>query len=197
MINASPPTRRRGAELEQALIRAAADELLSRGYAGFTIEQVARRAGTNKNTLYRRWPNRIALAFAAYQHLAAESLTLPDTGDLREDILTLLRGANQHWASPLGTVIRGLLTDAVTDPGLLHQIQARVTASGADLFLPLLARGVTRGEVRPEALRPRVAGAAIALLRHEYVTRGVSEVTETVLAEIVDEVYLPLIQVLH
>ncbi len=161
------------------------------------MELVARRAGTNKNTLYRRWPNRTALAFAAYQHLAAERFTLPDTGHLRDDLLTLLRGANQHWASPLGSVIRGVLADAANDPDLLHQVQTRAAASGADLFMPLLERGVARGEVRPEALRPRVAEVAIALLRHEFLTRGAAEVTETTLAEIVDEVYLPLIQVVR
>lgn len=158
------------------------------------MEEVARRAGTNKNTLYRRWPNRTALAFAAYQHLTVKHFTLPDTGDLREDILAILRGANQHWGSPLGAVIRSLLADAADNPDLLRQVIAHAAASGADLFVPLLKRAVTRGEARPEALQPRIAGVAIALLRHEYITSGISEVPDAVLTEIVDQVYLPLVQ---
>jgi AcrR family transcriptional regulator len=191
-----PPTikRRRGAVLEQAILRAAADELLVTGYAGFTMDQVARRAGTNKNALYRRWPSRAALAFAAYGLLTAEQFTPPDTGDLREDILAVLRAANRHWASPLGEVLRGLLADLPENPDMLRQVQARGAEGSASLMTPVLERAVARGEARLEALRPRVAGVALALLRHDYFLRGVPEVPDTTLVEIVDEVYLPLIR---
>src|SRR5262249_46134400 len=63
-------TRRRGAALDAAIRRAAADELAASGYAGLTMEKVASRAGTNKNALYRRWPNRLALGIAAYRQLS-------------------------------------------------------------------------------------------------------------------------------
>ena len=88
------PTRRRGAALEQAILRAAMDELTETGYAGLTMERVARRAGTNKNAIYRRWPNRAALGIAAYQQFTVAGSPLPDTGELRGDALELLRLAN-------------------------------------------------------------------------------------------------------
>src|SRR5262245_41424669 len=88
-------TRRRGAALDEAILRAAADELTASGYGGLTMEKVASRAGTNKNAIYRRWPNRLALGVAAYRHLA-RAVPLPDTGTLRDDALELLRRANHH-----------------------------------------------------------------------------------------------------
>ncbi|PYE53182.1 TetR/AcrR family transcriptional regulator [Deinococcus yavapaiensis] len=187
-----PTTRRRGAALEGAILRAAADELLARGYPDFTMDRVARRAGTNKNALYRRWPHRVALALAAYRLLAVEHYTPPDTGDLREDILAVLRGANRHWASPLGEVLRGLLSENA--PEVLAEMHGQGAGGSAALFLPVLERAVARGEVRPDALKPRVAGVALALLRHEYLTRGVTEIPDAVLVEIVDDVYLPLVR---
>ena len=84
------PTRRRGAELEQAILRAAVEELAEAGYAGLTMDRVARRAGTNKNAIYRRWPNRAALGLAAYRRLVVADQELPDTGELRGDVLELL-----------------------------------------------------------------------------------------------------------
>jgi AcrR family transcriptional regulator len=45
-------------ELERAILRAAGDELVESGYARLTMDRVARRAGTNKNAIYRRWPSR-------------------------------------------------------------------------------------------------------------------------------------------
>src|SRR3954447_10880367 len=92
------PTRRRGAALEAAILRAAADELRDAGYVGLTMDRVARRAGTNKNAIYRRWPNRAALGLAAYRQLVATDRQIPDTGELRGDALALLRGANRHWS---------------------------------------------------------------------------------------------------
>jgi Bacterial regulatory proteins, tetR family len=44
-------TRRRGAALEEAILRAAVDELTESGYAGLTMDKVASRAGTNKNSI--------------------------------------------------------------------------------------------------------------------------------------------------
>src|SRR5690606_9634111 len=99
--------RRRGAELEQAILRAAAAELQEVGYARLTMDRVAKRAGTNKNAIYRRWPSRAELGVAAYRQLVRDTMELPDTGSLREDALTILRVANRHWSSPLGEVLRG------------------------------------------------------------------------------------------
>jgi AcrR family transcriptional regulator len=188
------PARRRGAELEQAILRAAAEELTESGYAGMTMDRVARRAGTNKNTIYRRWPNRAALGIAAYRQLAADTTRAPDTGELRGDVLELLRGANRTWSSPLGGILRALLAGARDDPELLAQIQESSADAGSGVWQTVLARAVARGEARPEALHPRVATVAVVLLRNEYVTRGHPAVPDHVLVEIVDEVYLPLVR---
>src|SRR5262252_3670158 len=188
------PARRRGAKLEQAILRAAAEELTESGYAGMTMDRVARRARTNKNTIYRRWPNRAALGIAAYRQLATATLQLPDTGELRGDVLELLRSANRTWSSPIGGILRALLAGARDDPQLLAQIQENSADAGSAAWLMILARAVARGEAPPEALHPRVATVPVALLRNEYVTRGYPSVPDSVIVEIVDQVYLPLVR---
>jgi AcrR family transcriptional regulator len=190
----SGPTRRRGAELERAIVQAALDELAESGYAGLTMDRVARRAGTNKNAIYRRWPNRAALGLAAYRQLVVADQELPDTGELRGDVLELLRRANRHWSSPAGDILRGLLGSARDDPQLLAQLREQTADAGSGAWLAVLGRAVARGEVAPEALHPRVATVAVVLLRNEYITRGTPAVPDSVLVEIVDEVYLPLLR---
>ncbi len=187
-------SRRRGAALEQAILRAAIDELAESGYAGLTMDRVAQRAGTNKNAIYRRWPSRAALGVAAYRALATGDQPLPDTGTLRGDALELLRRANRSWASPAGQLRRSLLAGVADDPELLALIQERVGDAGSAVWLTVLGRAVARGEARPEALHPRVATVAVVLLRNEYVSRGVPTAPDDVLVEIVDEVYLPLVR---
>ncbi|WP_433614300.1 TetR/AcrR family transcriptional regulator [Dactylosporangium sp. CA-139114] len=188
-------TRRRGAELEQAILRAAADELRESGYAGMTMDRVAARAGTNKNAIYRRWPHRAALGVAAYRHLTDAVMPNPDTGTLRGDALEMLRRANETWSSPHGTILRGLLAAAADDPALLDLMRERSGAATMDrVWLAMLERAVARDEAPPAAAHPRVATTPMMLLRAEYAMRGIPTVPDEVLVEIVDEVFLPLVR---
>ncbi|MFD5191702.1 TetR/AcrR family transcriptional regulator [Streptomyces sp. NPDC058357] len=188
-------TRRRGAALEDAILRAAAEELRTAGYASMTMDRVARRAGTNKNAIYRRWPARAALGVAAYCHLADAELRVPDTGTLRGDALALLRAANATWSSPQGAVLRDLLAAAADDPGLLTLLREQAGGSSTDAaWLTLIERAVARGEAAAGAAHPRVASVPMTLLRGEYAVRGLPEVPDEVLTEIVDEVFLPLVR---
>jgi AcrR family transcriptional regulator len=185
--------RRRGAVLEQAILRAAADELTESGYAGLTMDRVARRAGTNKNALYRRWPNRAALGVAAYQQLVETRLGPPDTGSLREDVLAVLRQMNEDVTTPRADLVRGLMASAAEDPELFAELQKMVGDGGSALWLTILGRAVERGEASPDSLHPRLATVAVTLLRNEYLT-GLSPVPDDVIVEIVDRVYLPLVR---
>ncbi|GGT09101.1 TetR/AcrR family transcriptional regulator [Nonomuraea spiralis] len=193
MTEAGGRTRRRGATLEEAILRAAADELTASGYAGLTMDKVAARAGTNKNAIYRRWPNRLALGIAAYKRLAT-TVSPPDTGELRGDVLELLRRANRYWSSPLGAILRDLLAAAGGATEFLAQLQEESDDGVAAPWLAVLERAVSRGEAAPESLRPRVATVAIVLLRNEFVVRGAPSAPDDVLVEIVDEVFLPLVR---
>ena len=60
--------RRRGEELEAALLDAAWEELVEVGFAKMTMESVAARARTGVAVLYRRWTGKDDLAIAAIAH---------------------------------------------------------------------------------------------------------------------------------
>jgi hypothetical protein len=80
-------------------------------------------------------------------------------------------------------------------PELLAELRDPAAGGGAyeTAWLTPLGRAVAHGEAAPAALHPRVAFAPTALLRNEYVTRGIPAVPDAVLTEIVDEVFLPLV----
>ena len=94
--------RRRGPALVEAILTAALDELRDRGYAGLTMEAVARRAGASKASLYRRWTTRSALVMDAVYRLAPRPDDLPDTGGLRGDLLAALRRSAATLQGPAG-----------------------------------------------------------------------------------------------
>jgi AcrR family transcriptional regulator len=187
------PTRRRGAALEHALLTAALDELAANGYSGFTIERVAERAGTSRHVIYRRWPNREALVVAALVRDAErDPLPIPDTGSLREDLLQLLRLANQRrlgavalYSVQLGTYFQETGTS-------LAGLREQLVGDRPQPMRILLDRAVARGEVDPARLTPRVVTLPFDLMRHEALM-SLSTVSDESILEVVDEIFLPLV----
>jgi AcrR family transcriptional regulator len=189
---ARPARRRRGAALEAAILDAAWEELAASGYAGLTMDAVAARAGTSKPVLYRRWPARAELVLAAMRRKAPTlSGEAPDTGSLRGDVLALLRRMSASLAGIRQEAIWGLLADYFGDPERFPVLQAQVLQAGAQAMTTILGRAAQRGEA-PATLPPRVVTLPVDLARHELlITRG--PVPDSVLIEIVDQIFLPLV----
>lgn len=185
-------SRRRGAALEDAILQAAWDELAAVGYADLTMEGVAARAKTSKAVLYRRWPSRAELVIAAMRQRAPMlSGEAPDTGSLRGDVLALLGRVSRGVVEVGLETILGLMAEVFQNAQLSSYLQAR--QAGLKAMTTIMERAAARGEVRPEKITPRIASLPVDLVRHElFATR--SAVPEKVLAEIVDEIFLPLVR---
>jgi len=79
----------RSDEVVRHVLDAAIVELARSGYAEFRMDEVAARAGVNRTTVYRRWPNRLALVTAVVERLRAplRHNPLPDSGTLERDLV--------------------------------------------------------------------------------------------------------------
>ena len=195
-LKGTPASRRRGAELEDALLDAAWDVLVDEGYRGFTYEAIAARAGTSRPVLYRRWPQREDLLFATLtKYWWSKPLPVPDTGSLRDDAIASLRSANVSRA-PLMAVISVQLMDYFRDSGTsfseLREI-LRGTAKRVSGLRTIVHRAVERGELPAEAASDRVIDLPLDLFRHEMLMT-MKPATDAAIEEIVDVVWLPLLQ---
>jgi AcrR family transcriptional regulator len=74
-----------------AVMQAADDLLVERGFAGLTIEGIASAAGVAKQTIYRWWPSKTEILFDAYILDATEHFTIANHGDLAADLRDQLR----------------------------------------------------------------------------------------------------------
>jgi AcrR family transcriptional regulator len=183
-------TRRRGSVLEDALLDAAWEELCEVGYAKLTMEGVARRAGTSRPVLARRWPTRPQLVIAALRrHRPMLSGEIPDTGNLRGDVLAVLRRISARFAEVGPETFYGLAGDYFADTALVPDFQAQVLQTGNEVMAAILKRAAERGEARDD-IPPRVATLPIDLLRHGLL---LSPGDEHAITEIVDQVFLPLV----
>ena len=118
---------------------------------------------------------------------------VPDSGTLRGDVLVLLVRVSRRLSEVGSEIIHGLLTDYFRDAELLAYLFVEVLQIGADVMQAILRRAAERGDVRLDTVSPRVATLPIDLARHELlVTRA--PVPESVLVEIVDDIFLPLVR---
>ncbi|MDQ4010214.1 MAG: TetR/AcrR family transcriptional regulator [Actinomycetota bacterium] len=185
--------RRRGDALYTAIFEATLAELTAVGYAELKMEHVANRARASKGSLYRRWPGRAELVADAVHHTLPGCGEPPDTGSVREDILTCLRGFANLLNGASGEAVRGLMAETIRNPDLMEVIRIRFIDPSVSLLLDVLRRGAVRGEVRATALTPRIAGVGPDLLRQHFLVHR-SPIPDQVLVEIVDDVIIPLIR---
>lgn len=188
--------RRRGQELDTAILDAGWSILRESGYPGFTIDAVADRAGTSRSVLYRRWEDRTALLDAVLTHgLNVGRRDEPeDTGTLRGDVLAALRHANDRNTpiAPLMSVFLGQYYEA-SGRSFADLRERAFGARAGESMRVILDRAVARGEADPAKLTPRVLSVASDLFRHDLLMNA-KPVADDDLVTIVDEVFLPLVR---
>jgi AcrR family transcriptional regulator len=188
--------RRRGEVLNAAIFEATLAELAEVGYSRLAMERIAARAGASKMSLYRRWPNRAELLIAALRYQDREPEPPPDTGNLRDDVLTFLRRAAALLNGVFGEAVRGLIAETLAEPGRTATASARADAFSARdrLMREILERAAARGEIRPAAITPQFIGLAPALVDHHFLIHG-APIPDDLLTGIVDHILLPLLGV--
>ncbi|GAA2281232.1 TetR/AcrR family transcriptional regulator [Streptomyces atrovirens] len=186
-------TRRRGKVLEKAILDATIEQLRTVGYVGLTMEGVAAEAGTGKAALYRRWANRDELVTAALAAVLPDPTAIELSGDVRDDLLGLLRCVRDAIALTHGTVFQIVRSEAAEAAGgMMHAVVGeRIMDPSQELILEVLRKGVREGTLRPGAASPVVATVGSAMLVHHVVHEGPT-VPDDYLFSIVDDILVPL-----
>lgn len=185
--------RRRGTALEEAIYRAALDELAEHSFAGLSIERIAQRAGTGKSAIYRRWATKLDLVVDTLAHAFPPPGPVTSTGDLRTDLLVFHQRMAEALGGTLGAALRANIGQQHQHPELGAALQQQILAPRHRLLAELLAAGVRRGEVRPDALTSECVEAGPALLRQHFIESG-EQPSEEAIRRIVDNVLIPMLR---
>ena len=126
------------------MLAAATDLVLDAGVDGFSVDEVARRSGVAKTTIYRHFSNAKELLVAALDRTMKAPPT-PDTGSLRADLLEYLASVRPGFAdATLRRLFFEIYSASARDPELraLQQtlMQARAGPTRA-IFDHARARG--------------------------------------------------------
>jgi AcrR family transcriptional regulator len=152
----------RGPRLRAAVFAATLAELAERGYANLTVDNVARRAGVHKTSLYRHWPDRQRLVLDALTANVAASMPIPDTGHLETDLRAYARELVGWLTSPVG---RAILAATLSDAARVPEIGALERGFFDDRLRraePLITRAIARGEVPSDTDPAEVVKTMIA-----------------------------------
>jgi AcrR family transcriptional regulator len=129
---------------------AAVDLVDEEGLPGLTMDALAARAGASKATLYRRWPDRLALAVALLDLLDAQHREVPATGSTHADLAAVVRARDEGLQGPVGALLLGLAAEARRRPDLAEHVHRHTDAERARIR-SVLTRGVDRGDLRDDA----------------------------------------------
>jgi AcrR family transcriptional regulator len=184
--------RRRGQELENALLDAAWEELATVGFPGLTMESVAARAKTGVAVLYRRWSNKDDLVLAAIEHYRrTHPVVTPDTGTLRGDLLALLgtfSDSRSIFTAVITATFAGLLADTGMTPA---EVRGRIIEDRPTRLVEVYRRAHERGEIDLDRIPETVLSMPFDLMRHDMLMTLRSIPPERIVS-IVDDLFMPL-----
>ncbi len=131
------------------MLDAATEVVLEAGVGGFNVDEIARRSGVAKTTIYRHFPDSKTLLVAALDQ-ALVAPPIPDEGSLRDDLVAYMISVRPLFADlQLRTLFFEIYAAATRDPELAEMYQSLMAErSGPTRAIYDNARA--RGELSPD-----------------------------------------------
>ncbi len=141
--NSNPRITRTRARVLEATLELAADS----GLQACTFDAVSERSGVARSTLYRHWSNQSELVMDALRSQAVDLHVVPDTGNLRDDMLTSILGLgyaleNSTW----GALVPQLVAAAAINADI-SALQKKHDQHHLSMDVEIIERAKERGEV--------------------------------------------------
>ena len=188
--------RRRGEELEAAILDAAYDIIQTTGYEGLTFQRVAKQAQTSRTVIYRRYETPVDLLHALVRYKTTQALggrmidLIRDQGSLRANLLAVVN-IYQRFFDAVGSKLLGaVLIEFSRD----HERFRTWSEQAYDINIKIMKKveeyARRRGEINREFTEMQMS-LPFDLLRIENIIRN-GNITAAYLTRLVDEVLMPV-----
>lgn len=145
---ARSPGRPRSDTARSAILKAAYEILREGGFAGFTVEGVAARAGSGKATIYRWWQSKGTLAIEAFLVALAPRLdSVPETGSALHDLRAHVQRAATIYRGRAGQLLRELIALGQEDSQTSRMLRTEFVAPRYAEAIRILTRAQQSGEI--------------------------------------------------
>jgi AcrR family transcriptional regulator len=162
-------THRRGEHVRRTVLAAAFDELAENGAGAATVAGVAQRSGVHETTIYRRWITKEKLFVEAMLSRSADEIPTPDTGSIRDDLLAIVRAMTAYVTTPVGLAALHVASLVVDE---YQEGRQAFWAGRLDALRPVVDRGISRGELRPDTDAGLLLETLIAPLHSRLLITG-------------------------
>jgi AcrR family transcriptional regulator len=161
------------------MLRVARSVLSTEGVHACTVEEVARRSGIAKTTIYRHFGGVDGLVLAAVDGMVKEA-DPPDTGSLQGDLREIqIRYLRTARSPALRELFVWMVSRSMTDPEFARQFRAvRLQPRGVTVIA--LQRAIARGEIPPTTDIP----LALHLIQGPFLSKRIVEDEELTDAEL-------------
>ena len=155
----NPPIDDRVRRSKERVLRATSELLTESGLGGVSVEEVSRRSGVAKTTIYRHWATRADLVIDACSQISTKQ-DVPDTGSFEGDITAFLTSmatllCTARWSS----VVPSIIDAAERDPDMA-QIHSIIQRGHAAPLQEIITRAARNGEI-PISTDPSTMIAAL------------------------------------
>jgi AcrR family transcriptional regulator len=159
------PGRKRSEESRQAILAAALGLTADVGYAGLTVDGIAARSGTGKQTIYRWWPSKDDVLLEALADRAALDVLIPDQRSYQADLRAFLMASFALSRQPqVPDILRALMARAQIDEEFGQRFRASFLQRRRDALAVLLDRAQARGDLPLQLARDTVADVVFGVI---------------------------------
>ena len=167
------PGRRRSESSRQAILAAALELTAEVGYAGLTVDGIAARAGTGKQTIYRWWPSKDDVLLEALAVKADLQVPVPDAGSYRADLHAFLTASFALGRQrQVADVLRALMARAQIDEGFGQRFRAGFLQRRRDALAVILERAQARGELPAHLTPGTIADIVFGVIWYRFLATG-------------------------
>ncbi|WP_411681824.1 TetR/AcrR family transcriptional regulator [Clostridium thailandense] len=142
--------RPRSEKTKKAILTAAYELLLEKGFGTVTIEKIAEKAGVSKATIYKWWPNKAAVIMDGFFDAAVVRLPIPDTGSTINDMIIQVNNLSKFLVSREGRVINEIIAEGQYDQKLAKTYRTIYFRPRRLDSRYILERGISRGELKED-----------------------------------------------
>jgi AcrR family transcriptional regulator len=131
---------------KETVLRTTFELLTETGLEGVSIDEISRRSGVAKTTIYRHWPTRSDLVVDACSRISAEQ-EAPDTGSLEGDLTALLTNLAELLRTARWSTVVPSIVDAGERDTRLAETHSRIQIGHAAPFKTVIERAMHKGEL--------------------------------------------------
>ena len=147
----------------ERVLEAAYELLTESGVGGFTVDEVARRSGVAKTTIYRQWPTREALVIDACSRIS-DGRPVPDTGSFEGDLHEFLTDLGNLLTTARWSFVVPSIVDLAERDAEFAEIHSQIQRGHAIVIRQIIERAATNGELPAAIDRDAMVSALIGPL---------------------------------